>query len=107
MRGPIIMAPASAITPPMECTTPDPAKSTAPWPNCQFLPICASQPPPHTQLAYRQYGSATQRPYKQKFFHDQRSAIDPVGIVAVVSMNTIMKKNIVSTLTSSMPARHQ
>src|SRR5262245_59239882 len=43
----------------------------------------------------------------QKFFHAQRSAIEPVGIVAVVSMNTIMKKNIVSTLTSSMPDRHQ
>ncbi len=28
-----------------------------------------------------------------KFFQDQRSAIAPVGIVAVVSMNTIMKKN--------------
>src|SRR5262245_25961438 len=43
----------------------------------------------------------------QKFFHAQRSAIEPVGIVAVVSMNTIMKKNIVRTLTSSMPVRHQ
>src|SRR5262245_8896548 len=43
----------------------------------------------------------------QKFFQAQRSAIEPVGIVAVVSMNTIMKKNIVSTLTSSMPIKHQ
>src|SRR3954454_17381779 len=41
----------------------------------------------------------------QKFFHAQRSAIEPVGIVAVVSMKTIMKKNIVSTLTSSIPVK--
>jgi len=32
-------------------TTPEPAKSTAPWPSPQFLPACASQPPPHTQFA--------------------------------------------------------
>jgi hypothetical protein len=33
----------------------------------------------------------------QKFFHAQRSAIAPVGIVAVVSMNTIIKKKSAST----------
>ena len=33
----------------------------------------------------------------QKFFHAHRSAIAPVGIVAVVSMNTIMKKKIANT----------
>src|SRR5262245_43113999 len=54
-----------------------------------------------------QYGRATHSPNKQKFFHAQRSAIEPVGIVAVVSMNTIMKKKSASTLTSSKPARHQ
>src|SRR3954471_16156642 len=54
-----------------------------------------------------QYGNATHKPYKQKFFHDQRSAIEPVGIVAVVSMNTIMKKNIVKQLTSSSPVRQK
>ena len=37
----------------------------------------------------------------QKFFHAQRSAIAPVGIVAVVSMKTIMKKN--STMTATSP----
>ena len=36
----------------------------------------------------------------QKFFHAQRSAMAPVGMVAVVSMKTIMKKNIAMTLTS-------
>src|ERR1700741_4800995 len=36
----------------------------------------------------------------QKFFHAQRSAIAPVGIVAVVSMNTIMKKKSTITATS-------
>ena len=30
MRGPMTMAPASAMTPPIACTTPEPAKSTAP-----------------------------------------------------------------------------
>src|SRR5215469_14085151 len=59
MRGPIHMAPARAMAPPMACTTPDPAKSTAPCPQPQFLPACANQPPPQTQLAKRQYGSAT------------------------------------------------
>src|SRR5437867_3928031 len=47
-----------------------------------------------------QYGRATHRPYRQKFFHAQRSAIAPVGMVAVVSMNTIMKKKIAMTPTS-------
>src|SRR5262245_15943987 len=54
MRAPTTIAPASPISPPIPCTTPDPAKSTAPWPRPQFRPACASQPPPHTQLAYRQ-----------------------------------------------------
>src|ERR1041384_417734 len=55
-----------------------------------------------------QYGKATHRPNKQKFFHDQRSAIAPVGIVAVVSMNTIMKKKSAITPTSpTVPLRNQ
>ena len=41
----------------------------------------------------------------QKFFQLQRSAMAPVGMVAVVSMNTIMKKNNAITLTSSTPLR--
>src|SRR5262245_33143422 len=36
----------------------------------------------------------------QKFFHAQRSAMAPVGMVAVVSMNTIMKKKSAITATS-------
>src|SRR5258708_4856249 len=52
-----------------------------------------------------QYGSATQKPYRTKFFQLQRSAIEPVGIVAVVSMKTIIKKNSAITLTSSSPLR--
>ena len=35
MRGPRIMASASAAHPPVACTTPEPAKSTAPWPEVQ------------------------------------------------------------------------
>ena len=38
MRGPMTMPPARAMMPPMACTTPEPAKSTAPWPSPQFLP---------------------------------------------------------------------
>ena len=71
------------------------------------MPPCARKPPPHTQLAYRQYGSATHRPYRQKFFHAQRSAIAPVGIVAVVSMNTIMKKNSANTPVSPTDAAEE
>src|SRR3954449_6739925 len=47
-----------------------------------------------------QYGSDTHSPYSTKFFHAQRSAMAPVGMVAVVSMNTIMKKNSASTAVS-------
>src|SRR5215210_6487625 len=47
-----------------------------------------------------QYGNATHNPNKQKFFQAQRSAIVPVGMVAVVSMNTIMKKNSARTAVS-------
>src|SRR5262245_53199065 len=54
-----------------------------------------------------QYGRATHNPKMQKFFHAHRSAIAPVGIVAVVSMNTIMKKKSAITLTSSTPARQK
>ena len=50
MRGPSIMASARAAQPPVAWTTPDPAKSTAPWPRLSELPSCDSQPPPHIQL---------------------------------------------------------
>src|SRR5712691_1787926 len=48
-----------------------------------------------------QYGNATHSPNRQKLFQAQRSAIAPVGIVAVVSINTIIKKN--STITPVSP----
>ncbi len=51
MRGPMTIAPARAMMPPIACTTPEPAKSTAPWPRCQLTPPWASQPPPQTQFA--------------------------------------------------------
>ena len=45
---------------------------------------------------------------EQKFFHAQRSAMAPVGIVAVVSMKTIMKKNSTMTAASlATPVRNQ
>ena len=44
--GPSTIAPASAATPPIACTTPDPAKSTYPWPRLMLEPSLASQPPP-------------------------------------------------------------
>ena len=53
-RGPMTIAPASPMMPPMAWTTPEPAKSTAPCPSSQLTPIWASHPPPHTQLANRQ-----------------------------------------------------
>src|SRR5207249_4768393 len=37
-RGPNSFAVTSAITPPVMCTTEDPAKSTCPWPSPAFLP---------------------------------------------------------------------
>ena len=51
MRGPSIFAPTSAATPPVMCTTEEPAKSTWPWPRPKFDPIVESQPPPQTQFA--------------------------------------------------------
>src|ERR1700675_3450632 len=52
-----------------------------------------------------QYGKATHSEKRQKFFQLQRSAMAPVGMVAVVSMKTIMKKNRAITPTSSTPCR--
>src|SRR4030095_15501887 len=51
IRGPMIMASASAVTPPTECTTPDPAKSQYPCPKLKLPPSCDNQPPPQAQLA--------------------------------------------------------
>ena len=42
--GPSIIAPASATYPPIPCTTPEPAKSSA--------PNSLNQPPPHSQCPY-------------------------------------------------------
>src|SRR6267143_551683 len=51
MRGPTIMHTANAVSPPTECTTPEPAKSAYPLPNPRFAPSCDSHPPPQAQLA--------------------------------------------------------
>src|SRR5262249_6376090 len=50
MRGPRIIARARAIQPPVACTTPEPAKSTAPWPHPIEFPSCDNQPPPHIHM---------------------------------------------------------
>ena len=50
VRGPIIHAATREMTPPVMCTTEDPAKSTWPCPRPKFLPSMASQPPPQTQF---------------------------------------------------------
>src|SRR5262245_3798315 len=50
-----------------------------------------------------QYGSATHSPKSRKFLQAHRSASTPVGMVAVVSMNTIMKKKSTMTPTSFTP----
>ena len=52
----------------------------------------ASQPPPQTQFAARVSGSTTHSPYRQKFFHRQRSTIAPAGMRAALSISAIMKK---------------
>src|SRR5467141_4633452 len=50
-RGPTIMHTAKAVSPPTECTTPEPAKSAYPFPSPRLVPSCASHPPPQAQLA--------------------------------------------------------
>src|SRR5713226_8367025 len=50
IRGPSRIASASAHQPPVPCTTPEPARSTAPCPRFHLSPSCESQPPPHSQL---------------------------------------------------------
>ena len=52
----------------------------------------ASQPPPQTQFATSVSGSTTHSPYRQKFFHRQRSTIAPAGMRAALSIRAIMKK---------------
>src|SRR5947208_3049208 len=52
MRGPRMSAPAKAQTPPVMCTTLDPAKSQCPLPSPKLTPRSESQPPPHTQAPY-------------------------------------------------------
>src|SRR5437763_928294 len=49
IRGPRTHAPTSAVTPPVMCTTLEPAKSTWPLPSLNIVPRSASQPPPQTQ----------------------------------------------------------
>ena len=51
MRGPTIKHTASAVSPPTECTTPEPAKSAYPWLSPRLAPSCDSHPPPQAQLA--------------------------------------------------------
>ena len=51
MRGPRMIAPASAATPPTACTTPEPAKSTYPAPRLIVSQVLASQPPPQVHAA--------------------------------------------------------
>ncbi len=50
IRGPMTMAAARAIMPPIVWTTAEPAKSTTPWPSPKLRPREAIQPPPQTQL---------------------------------------------------------
>jgi hypothetical protein len=52
-RGPSKTAPASAAMPPMAWTTPEPAKSTYPFPRSKLLPSWESQPPPQVHIPNR------------------------------------------------------
>src|SRR5437588_12531217 len=93
-REPNTMAPASAHQPPTACTTPLPAKSMYPLPR-PTAPNCESQPPPPAPLPQTAQTSVeTKSEYTQKADHFQRSAIAPLGLVAVVSINTISNRNI-------------
>src|SRR3989442_5127683 len=107
MRGPTIRPTASAVSPPTECTTPEPAKSAYPLPSPRLVPSWESHPPPHAQLANSGYVSApmmTEVTEKVMNFH--RSAQSPVTMVSAVSMNTIWKRKITITPTSyEVPAR--
>src|SRR5262245_41971792 len=58
IRGPTIKPAASAVMPPTECTTPEPAKSAYPCPRPKFPPGIASQPPPQAQFAEIGYVNA-------------------------------------------------
>src|SRR5690349_9999499 len=51
MRGPSTIAPAKATHPPIICTGPEPAKSTAPLPSPAIRPRFCNQPPPQIQPA--------------------------------------------------------
>src|SRR5882672_927947 len=107
IRGPTIRHTASAVSPPTECTTPEPAKSAYPWLSPRLLPSCASHPPPQAQFANSGYVSApmmTEVTEKVMNFH--RSAQAPVTMVSAVSMNTIWNRKITITPTSyEVPAR--
>src|SRR2546425_7521106 len=101
IRGPIIIATASAVSPPTEWTTPDPAKSQYPLPKPRLLPNCESQPPPQAQLANSGYVMAPMMTEEtQNVRNFQRSAQAPVTIVRAVSMNTIWNRKITITPTS-------
>src|SRR5439155_26432145 len=104
IRGPMISESASAVMPPTECTTPEPAKSEYPRPKPKFEPSVASQPPPRAQLAKSGYVNApikTDETANAAYF--QRSAAAPVTIGRAVSMNTIWNRNITMAATSSAP----
>ena len=59
------------------------------------MPSWLSQPPPQVQAPNSGYQRPAQKkPQSTKLFHFQRSAIAPVGIVAVASMKaTMYRKN--------------
>jgi hypothetical protein len=84
---------ARATEPPIMWTTPEPAKSTAPLPKPAMRPMFWSQPPPQTQFPATGYTTMeTQSPMRTNPGNLRRSAMDPVGIVAAVSMKTIWKR---------------
>ena len=80
--GPIIIAPAKAAAPPVECTHVDPAKSEK--------PISANQPPPHCQPITIGYKIPDKIAANKKNGHNLiLSAIAPETIETVVAQKTI------------------
>ena len=82
--GPIMIAPAKAAAPPVECTSVDPAKSEK--------PSVANQPPPHCQPITIGYKIPDKIAANKKNGHNLiLSAIAPDTIETVVAQNTIWK----------------
>src|SRR5436189_73899 len=81
-RGPRRLAATSAMTPPVMCTTEEPAKSTWPCPRPRLCPGIASQRPPQVQLPRdaRKDPRPGTRPRRLCEHREPAAAPGPVGV---------------------------